>query len=311
MKAPKTSYSIYALSLLAVLICLLLCGEQTLVAQLVSPEDEQCIRCHVSQFNSGLQQKYVHSPFFERQCSSCHLAGARSMAAAESDFLTGSLVNQEIVWGKVKRIAEERPVSEHLLSLAGLESDNSYRFRIITGVQPELSDFTSSWYGLRPTELKATSSVFVTEGLGGTGISGLTVAWVGNVALISWQTSEPLFGAVELQLLEGDLTTAETTAQNDIVHPLLRDPEDLAINACYQCHPESTLGTSHPVRLYGGLDVRIPQELPTVEGMMTCVTCHDPHGSAGKMLVRETIKTKLCVACHVKYKNSSPSTMFR
>ena len=91
----------------------------------------------------------------------------------------------------------------------------------------------------------------------------------------------------------------------------MRDPEDLAISVCYQCHSESTLGTSHPVRLYGGRDVRIPEELPTVDGMLTCVTCHDPHGAPGKMLVRETIKTKLCVACHYKYKNSSPSTMFQ
>jgi len=278
--------------------------------------NEACIRCHVTPFNAGLQQEQIHPPFFERQCTACHLAEGSDWnvtGISQTEVtITGTLVNQEIIWGKVTRVAGEGSATEHLIALTGLETDNSYRFRLVNGVEPDRSDVTSSWYGLRLADLTGTSSILVVEDLSGTGITALTIARTGSTgAIISWQTSEPLYGEVELQLLEGDLGTTETAAVEDTGHPPLRDPEDLAINACYQCHPESSLGTSHPVRLYGGQDVRIPEELPTVDGMLTCVTCHDPHGAPGQMLVRETIKTKLCVACHYKFKNSSPSTMFR
>jgi predicted CXXCH cytochrome family protein len=147
---------------------------------------------------------------------------------------------------------------------------------------------------------------------------GATLYRDGDTIFISWKTSQPLYGWVELQELEGlnlsDLSESESDRTRPVdetsPHPDLRSPEDLAITVCYQCHPDTALGNSHPVRLFGGRDVRIPLDLPTVDGMLTCVTCHNPHGSEGKMLVRETIKTKLCVACHFKYKNSSPSTMF-
>ena len=95
-------------------------------------------------------------------------------------------------------------------------------------------------------------------------------------------------------------------------HPPLREPQELTIELCLSCHSDTNLGTSHPVRLYARRgNTIIPEELPTIEdGMMTCVTCHSPHGAPASQLVREIVKTKLCVTCHIRFKNSSPATMF-
>lgn len=95
-------------------------------------------------------------------------------------------------------------------------------------------------------------------------------------------------------------------------HPRLREPQELTIELCLSCHSNTNLGTSHPVRLYARRgNTIIPDELPTIEdGMMTCVTCHSPHGAPASQLVREIVKTKLCVTCHIRFKNSSPATMF-
>jgi len=55
---------------------------------------------------------------------------------------------------------------------------------------------------------------------------------------------------------------------------------------CFGCHPEVQAETAyfsrHPIR----------------EGKMTCVTCHEPHGSPNDRLLVETDTETLCFKCH-------------
>src|SRR3989304_985661 len=70
------------------------------------------------------------------------------------------------------------------------------------------------------------------------------------------------------------------------------------INACVKCHSQ---GASHPVgiRSKGLKTTKIPAELPTIEGgMLTCVTCHYPHGGDKRYFARLDFQRDLCVACH-------------
>ncbi|MDT8405436.1 cytochrome c3 family protein [Sulfuriflexus sp.] len=294
--------------------------------------NEECIRCHITIFNQGIANSQLHAPFWERQCLGCHMAEGASWSTQASqsskDTVTGMVVAQEELWRKIQiYTGATGPVFEQLVKIPFPDISTSYRFRIV--VSPLTANVggevhQSLWLGLQPEELGDSGlagQVDVSNGLVAPVNEVINTASLyrnDNTVFIAWETPQLFYGWVELQELEGlsltDLSATETESLQLTVdsgqHPPLRDPEDLAINACYQCHPESTLGTSHPVRLYSGWDVRIPDDLPTVDGMLTCVTCHDPHGSEGKMLVRETIKTKLCVACHFKFKNSSPSTMF-
>ena len=289
----------------------------------IQASGDKCIGCHSSVFNQGIESPEIHLPFWERQCVICHMAEGSSWVAENSNAtqgtITGSVVTQENLWRKsLYSDATSFPSLEQAITFTKLDMNTAYRFRIGLSQEGDRvgNDLQSSqWFGLRPDELGGSSDSAPVQ---------VQTQWLdpypqilllsrsGEGVGISWKTSQLFYGWVEIQDLYGPgyAEPAAVTGIQSAQHPLMRSPEDLAINACYQCHPESTLGTSHPVRLYGGKNVRIANELPTVDGMLTCVTCHNPHGAAGKMLVRETIKTKLCVACHFTFKNSSRSTMF-
>lgn len=301
-------------------------------AKIPSREDvqagEQCIMCHIDTFNATLSKKFIHSPFFKKQCTSCHLSPGVQSAdmIPQLTTITGSVVTQKDLWRKQQSYSPTtNPALDHLVAIPSLDQDTAYRFRMIVSsmAKESTSDtYKSNWLGLQINEIddlgntqKTDLSAGLTDTLSSV-VSSAALYRNGATIFVVWKTSEQLYGRVEVQELEGLALATEAEekipkASGPDQHPPLRTPEELAINACYQCHPESSLGTSHPVRLYGGRDVRIPDDLPTVDGMLTCVTCHDPHGSDGKMLVREVIKTKLCVTCHYKYKNSSPNTMFQ
>jgi len=70
------------------------------------------------------------------------------------------------------------------------------------------------------------------------------------------------------------------------------------ITACLKCHKQ---GASHPVGIRARKPgIRTPDDLPTIEnGMLTCVTCHDPHGSSNQSLARVDFKRNICIKCHV------------
>ncbi len=69
------------------------------------------------------------------------------------------------------------------------------------------------------------------------------------------------------------------------------------IDACVKCHQQ---GASHPVGIRSkGLKTKISPALPTIEGgMITCVTCHDPHGGNKRYFIRMDFGRDLCISCH-------------
>ncbi len=69
------------------------------------------------------------------------------------------------------------------------------------------------------------------------------------------------------------------------------------IKVCVKCHKQ---GVSHPVGVSGRRSgIRIPDDFPTGEGgIITCVTCHMPHGSYLENLARLDFKRGICIKCH-------------
>jgi len=292
----------------------------------LSEAGHKCIGCHVATYNQGIESRTIHQPFREENCVICHLAEGADWTPDSSSpktGISGKPASQQVLWRKTQSFATtETPLLEQRILLPALELETDYRFRIIVG-QPQPSaqglTFSSSWLGLRPQELTDDSQAVrleVPSGLTVPAPEVVSLSRSGSDVIIAWQTRQPFYGRVALQRLQGpgfedpESISPKVRSEGTREHPALRTGEDLAINACYQCHPQSTLGTSHPVRLYGSAEVKIPVHLPTVDGMLSCVTCHNPHGAIGLKLVRETITTKLCISCHYSFQNSSTSTIF-
>ncbi len=78
---------------------------------------------------------------------------------------------------------------------------------------------------------------------------------------------------------------------------------------CYSCHKSGGKGhffepgSSHPINVAPSNRVQVPPELGTtfVEGLgrvITCTSCHTPHGSSPKLLKISDEQDRLCLACH-------------
>lgn len=57
---------------------------------------------------------------------------------------------------------------------------------------------------------------------------------------------------------------------------------------CFQCHPQERA------------DFRKRSHMPVLEGKMTCVDCHNPHGSATRPLLKADSVNEVCYSCHAE-----------
>lgn len=79
---------------------------------------------------------------------------------------------------------------------------------------------------------------------------------------------------------------------------------------CFTCHGEKGKGAeffepgkSHPINVVPSAKIKVPAELGTVfvkdvGNVITCTSCHDPHGRQPKFLKLPLDDDRLCKACH-------------
>ncbi|HEB54881.1 MAG TPA: hypothetical protein ENI98_00985 [Gammaproteobacteria bacterium] len=65
---------------------------------------------------------------------------------------------------------------------------------------------------------------------------------------------------------------------------------------CLSCHDNRTGLNEHVTDVVPSMIV--PQELPLLNGILSCTTCHDPHATSGGQL--RVNASRLCIACHRK-----------
>jgi len=86
---------------------------------------------------------------------------------------------------------------------------------------------------------------------------------------------------------DGKCDICHLTHSSNEPHLLLID----TIKICESCHPDQRGGRSHPVG-GGAMD-------PVTGGELTCVsTCHEPHSSDQKFMLRKFTGRELCESCH-------------
>ncbi len=88
-------------------------------------------------------------------------------------------------------------------------------------------------------------------------------------------------------------------------HPILSSLRWAALEACYQCHNRRSLGASHPVGISIKQGMNEGGLLPLYEGVITCATCHNPHGALESNFLRQQPPT-LCLNCHKNKKVFPP-----
>lgn len=119
-----------------------------------------------------------------------------------------------------------------------------------------------------------------------------------NITFFRLKDHEGLFLWIEAnKATYCDVTLKE--AKEKTVNPIhkFRINRYATIDACLGCH---SFNVSHPVGMKAeGEHVRAPTDLPTIDdGIITCVSCHYPHGSNMPFLGRIDFKADLCLKCH-------------
>ncbi len=87
----------------------------------------------------------------------------------------------------------------------------------------------------------------------------------------------------------------------DAPHMDLMSADDMATAICNACHRSHIGRGSHRVNISYRTKVNndVP-DLPLIDEMMSCVTCHNPHSSDEPALLRKPYDS-LCVSCHIGY----------
>ncbi len=220
----------------------------------------------------------------------------RGYASARVAWETDSFATSEIEYRTAgeygrKKTVKSQYAKSHTVELTGLAHSKKYMYRIIAKdikgsvVQSKEHTFdTSDSFTISDTEPDQydqpieliSASLFRVE--------------KDNEVFARLSASKP--SEVSIRLLE--------IMSEDKKHGKGLLPERFStIEVCYKCHPKNA---SHPVGVRSkGHDIVVPDSFPTIEnGIITCVTCHDPHGSSRKYFTRIDYKKDLCIHCHIK-----------
>ena len=213
----------------------------------------------------------------------------------------GDAVRKEDVW-----------VRHHRVPVHGLRRGTEYRFRVLS------RDVFGN--ASRSEVLRFRTNAPVPRSVAGPDDGGVPPARAGGLAVrkaepflagsalaVYAETSRPASVRVTWKRKQPAPGTAGPDASRTGVEVRLdglRRGRALTIDACNQsgCHPPSTLGISHPVGVALRDASTLPIPLPTLEGgVITCVSCHRPHGGKRKYFAQADFSRDICVACHTKF----------
>lgn len=85
-------------------------------------------------------------------------------------------------------------------------------------------------------------------------------------------------------------------------HEALVDSHTLHVTVCYECHPQTKGKMSHPIDIRPKAGMHIPASgPPLINGKLTCLSCHQAHGSNNPYRLLTRTKKELCLSCHQNF----------
>ena len=206
----------------------------------------------------------------------------------ETDEPTITIVEYGETTGYGDKMQSERLFkTDHTVKLSGLKEGLKYHFRIIS--KDVFGNTSVSGDFLVDTSARFEKTGGPAEKKDAIGKPALKLFRINS-------TGDSYVGISSSFPVKADITVKEGIGVGKHEEGL-KSARDLQINSCYACHPRSL---SHPVGVMStDPGIEVPTELPTIEGgVITCVTCHRPHGGGEAYFARFPFERELCEKCH-------------
>ena len=191
-------------------------------------------------------------------------------------------------------------LKEHMLTLSGLAKNSTYHFRItakdVFGHTAMSEDYTLDTANPLPLSAKAAQ----TSALGENAVEGRPN--VNSIKFYRIEDKGDIFADISINKPSNIIVrfTEDVSQKEDVNHGYgFLSPRAKGIDVCVKCHPQNV---SHPVGIkVKGAGIKLPKFLPTIEdNVMTCATCHEPHGGNLKFMTRKDFKRDVCAECHME-----------
>ena len=224
---------------------------------------------------------YSYQPVLIKKVETCGIENGiwweanicvKSNQPVELEISCSNLYEQKDYWS-----------SFHQVTLAGLEKDKTYkclvRARTIMGQEVErIFQFKVIKQDSPPLPKANNVSVFLYRLEGN---DNLFVS-VNTDGFIDWKLGE-LPGEPRL-----------ISAQNSSKHH--EGNLNVSPNLCYRCHTDHKYKINHPMNVPLKENMK-KTDLPLYNGLITCLSCHEPHVAKRPYLLRKE-STGLCLSCH-------------
>lgn len=190
----------------------------------------------------------------------------------------------------------------HQVVLRDLKPGKNYQFQVeatdlfgrSTRATPQSFSTAKPRPATRPADIPSTAQVATTATFQRFGDDYLVDLSISQPAVVSIGAYEPTD-----KLTQNQLSAEGESARPDAFHAGLSDQITVSMHVCNDCH-QRQVTASHPVNVLPRPDMIIPPEYPTLpDGRITCMTCHQVHGSDYPYRLIKRGQRELCVGCHV------------
>lgn len=236
--------------------------------------------------------------------SNVHLRSIRQelFLSATISWQTDTLTNATIYYGLSEKLGQQLSFDgsyryEHLVSVSELRENKTYYFKVassdLSGRRTISPMATFSTKITKPKSPLANVNSSQNEKIKESIKSEFFRYGDGYVLQLTLSRPTTLYiGEPEGQSLSRRVDSVDK-------HPVLSSDIYTRSKVCLQCHPLSEDELGHPLHVKAPKGMVIPPEYHLLpNGEITCMSCHEAHGSFNEYRMVKMQKQALCIGCH-------------